>query len=312
MTTERIILPSHLNAATLMRVAESWPDDASEVIVDFSGQIYVYPSGTAGLSCLVKLAIDCGQKVCFEVVGCSNIWYWQRMQFFRNFGVPRNRSAGRQRTSAGRFSEIQPIEDIEKVDDLTSDLVRVAAPNEDAQRIFSHVVSEALNNVCQHSEYIGYCASQYYEGSSRGMVRFCIADAGIGLKESLKNSYRPKDDITAVLKALEVGVTGRSRAAQLAVPRHMRNRGVGLSAILKLVQGNHGSLTLWSGNARYQCSAFGAGVKESPYWQGTFLAVEMPRREISARFGDIMRELTAELRVIESGRARRRRRRPNR
>lgn len=300
MTSATILLPRHLNLATLTGIINAWPRDASSIVVDFRGQVFVYPAGTVGLSCLASQAIGRGQELSFQFDGCENVTYWERMGFFSNFNIQGIPSAGVRRDSGNRFSEVRVVNNIDDVDRLTAELVDVAAPSREAGLVFSHIVSEALNNVCQHSGARGFCASQYYE--LRDRVHFCIADHGMGLLQSLAD-YGMASDSAAVMKALEVGVSGRSRAAQMAEPEHMRNRGVGLSAIHRLVIGNRGVLDLWSGDARYSAGPLGGSLRTVTYWPGTLISATMPRGTITAGFHDIMRKLAAELREVERERA---------
>jgi hypothetical protein len=164
--------------------------------------------------------------------------------------------------------------------------------------VYSHIVSEALNNVCQHSEAAGFCAAQFYPQTRE--VRFCIGDFGCGLRQALQ-AFAPENDYMAVLKALEVGVTGRQvRIGQ----REMRNRGIGLSAIHRLVEDNDGSLTVWSGTGIFRTTPL-ARSDSMPYWPGTLVAAKMQRNILLRAFRDTMRSLEDELKA--RGRANRRR-----
>jgi hypothetical protein len=296
----RVLVAARLNLSSLTRLVEQWPTSGS-IELDFAEQEWVYPSGTVGLSCLVSLARQRGQSV--DLVGldaCRNITYWERMSFFRNFGLSGVAASGIPRPARSRFSEVRPIRDINETDEIAAGLVDATSPTPEARQTYSHVVSEALNNVCQHSKAAGFCASQFYENDG-SVVRFCIADWGVGLRTSLA-SHAPNDDLSAILTSLKVGVSGRSRAAQSADPAHMRNRGVGLSAIERLVVSNGGELVIWSGSALYSQDANGAESRQVTNWQGTLLTAKMPRNVIRASFRDVMEQLIAELGCIEHAR----------
>jgi hypothetical protein len=96
-------------------------------------------------------------------------------------------------------------------------------------------------------------------------------------------------------------VSGRSQAEQLAAPKELRNRGVGLTAIQRLVVENQGEIIIWSGEAFYrERMGFDHGF-QTPLapWRGTLLAARLPRNQFSRSFRDIMLELTAELKAHE-------------
>ena len=210
---------------------------------------------------------------------------------------------GQRRAPDQRFSELQRVDDIEHVDGITETLVDVTQPDGNALRIYSHVVSEALNNVCQHSDAGGFCLAQYYPNHNR--VRVCIADYGIGLRQSLA-AFQPDSDQDAIDCALAAGVTGRAiRLGQ----REVRNRGIGLSAIRGLVTQNQGELMIWSGTG-IRREGGQIEFREGPHWQGTLISVTMPRNEFPRSYRDVMRDLDQELRAREQGQVRRMRRLP--
>jgi hypothetical protein len=150
-----------------------------------------------------------------------------------------------------------------------------------------------MNNVCQHSLAHGFSAAQYWDKT--GEVQFCIGDFGCGLMSALTAHYNPQDDVEAILLALKVGVT--SRPPQFG-QRHMRNRGVGLSAAHRLVVANLGQICVWSGRG------WVTGIPSSAMhcehgWTGTLVSVTMQRDNLTAGFRVVMDQLTAELRVAE-------------
>jgi hypothetical protein len=171
------------------------------------------------------------------------------MGFFNLFGVSGVQCAGARRPPAGRFAELRRVSEIEEVDEITAALVEVVQPDDEERRIRSHILSEALNNACQHSDAVGFCSAQYYW--SENVVRLAIADPGRGLRAAL-HRFNPTDDREAISMALRAGVSGRSEAEQLAAPKEMRNRGIGLTAIHRLTIGTGGEVQIWSGRCRYE------------------------------------------------------------
>jgi hypothetical protein len=199
--------------------------------------------------------------------------------------------AGARRPAAGRFCEIRRIADQMDVEALTERLVGVLQPDPDARHVLSHVISEALINVCQHSRATGFCAAQLYE--KERVVRFCIADWGRGLTSSL-GRYSPRDDQHAVELAMTVGVSGPSPAATRLNAPGLGNRGVGLAVARRLVEENGGWFMLWSGTGAYQ-SASRPQREHVSAWHGTLLAAKVRRDNVTRRLNDILRDVTAEL-----------------
>ena len=69
------------------------------------------------------------------------------MGFFRNLGLFDPPGGGTPHDTEGRFSEIRVVEDTNETDYISSDIVSVTEPSEEARQIYLHVVTEALNNV---------------------------------------------------------------------------------------------------------------------------------------------------------------------
>lgn len=291
-TEVTVALPRHLNLAALRSIRATWPATCGAVNIVLHPEQWVEPTGLVGLACLIEEGRRSGLSVDVVHQGCSRGGYWERMGFFRQVGLPPPSATGLYRDGRRRFAEIRKIDDINFVDDITEELVSVAVPGANEMRTFSHIVSELMNNVCQHSGASGFSAAQYWPGSD--LVQFCIADFGCGLKNALQGLYNPTDDGHAIDLALRVGVTGRP--PHFGQP-HMRNRGVGLSCAHRLAAANNGRFELWSGNAIY--SAEGVTIATPERWTGTLVAVTMQRSKLAADFRAVMNDLTAELYEVE-------------
>lgn len=290
-----IALPEKMDLQGLVQCVRQWPSDASEIVLDFSGNAWVEPVGCAGLLCLAssfrqshgQLTID-GQQ------NCKNVGYWQRMGFFERLGQP-NPLELTKHAPEGRFSELREISDINLVDEITAELVLVTAKDESDREIHSHIVSESLNNVCQHSDNRGWCMSQFYP--STGDVKFAIVDGGIGLKSSLA-AFNPTTDIDAIKLAISPGVTGKRNVSLLRGSPEMRNRGIGLTMITRLAVSNRGTWTIWSGDAIVEnASEFQV---PSARWQGVVLAVTLKRGHAVKRPCDIAYEIEPEVKKREA------------
>lgn len=292
----RLRIPSRLDSPAVRGLRRDWPE-SRRVVLSFADQRFVLPAGTVGLACMVQWARRNGQEIEADFDGCENAGYWERMDFCALCGFD-GMPAGPRHPAGGRFSELRRVDEINDVEAITEALVSVTAPDAgEAFRIHGYLVSEALNNVCQHSEATGFCASQLYLG--QGTAHFAIADTGIGLRQAL-GRFGPANDAAALELALQVGVSGRSPAAQAAAPRHMRNRGIGLSALTRLIKANGGSFTLWSGNSAMVHSGSGSRVLDSACWPGVFLSAIVPQVNFDVTEHDIIEELGPELRQADA------------
>lgn len=298
-------LPRELHAGAVQLLRQQWPSDAGTVVLDMARQRFVEPAGSVGLSCLIDWARAQSQEIRVAVGACENALYWARMDFFALLGLEGPEPLSRHDPD-GRFSEIRKVDDPEQVDELTEALASVTT--DDARTFAEHayILSEALNNICQHSEGSGYCASQAYPSS--GVAKFAIADTGRGLRAALAR-FTPSSDAAAIAKALEVGVSGRSHVEQMMSPNKARNKGIGLTALTRLIEANNGSYVLWSGTAVRAHANGRSRMHETAPWQGVYLAAEVPRVNFRTTHSDIIRELTPELREVERQNARPRLRR---
>jgi hypothetical protein len=193
----QITIPLRLDFERLRRIVAAWPRDAQQLTLNFERQEWVDPIGTTGLSCLVAEAIMRGQQIRFETTGCQNLGYWGRMGFFENFGLDELGKQGQPRPPRGRFSVVRRVTPDTENDQIAHEIVQVQQPSEEAYQIYQHIVSEALDNISQHSAAEGFTASQYYESQRRSA--FCIADYGCGLRRALYR-FEPENDEHAILK----------------------------------------------------------------------------------------------------------------
>lgn len=273
-----VIVPRRLDISGLRSIISDWPHDADQVSLNFSRHEFVLPVGSVALSCLLSGTRNKpAPRVSVDPGSCGSLGYWARMGFFRNIGMGEYMKTGQYHDPSGRFSEIKLVDDDENIDTIAQEVVDVLGPPDDWCQIYMHIVTEALNNICQHSSSIGYCASQYY--SSNNTVCFAFADTGIGLQEAL-SGHQPRDDEHAIAIALKPGISGRTEFERRMDPLAKRNRGVGLSMIRYLVENNAGSMCIWSGECIYFGDGGGQRFEATPVWPGTLVSIEMPRTAI--------------------------------
>jgi hypothetical protein len=288
-----ITLPREFHLTAVSNVVTNWPNSASLVEVVLHPDQWVEPAGLAALACLIDRTRRDGGTVKVTYDNCARVGYWERMGFFRELNLPGPVPSGSPHPPGGRFAEIRRISDLNYVDDIAGELMEVIQPTTDERRTLGHILTETMNNVCQHSGAHGFSSAQYW--SSTKTIKFCIADFGCGLRSALSPRYQPSSDRDAVDLALQVGVT--SRPPNFGQPQ-MRNRGVGLSCAHRLVTANGGTFDIWSGTGRLASNsikAFATNIE----WTGTLVGVTMQRDCLAADFRQVMSSLAEELRLAE-------------
>ncbi|MEX0605252.1 MAG: DUF4325 domain-containing protein [Marinobacter sp.] len=163
---------------------------------------------------------------------------------------------------------------------------------------------ELLRNVIQHSFSAigGVAMAQYFPKS--GLVEICVADCGLGIKDTLKQSYPEIDkDIKAVKFATQPHV---SRTFGATLYDSMKdNAGLGLFFIKQITSLASGRFFLGSGNALANIWGDKDGEQQKTYkvarnsgWPGTFAYLQL-RKDSIAEFDQILqscRHVAAEAR----------------
>jgi hypothetical protein len=213
VVTMQIKIPSQLDRKTLKSVVVEWPS-SNEVEIQLHHKQWVTPTGMVGLACLIDRHKRNGGKVSISAEGCKSIGYWERMGFFKEVGIDSPCSPVNAHPPQGRFSEVRKISSTDFVDEITDSLVQVAEVNLETRKTYSHILSEAMNNVCQHSGAFGFASAQYWK--KRDIVEFCIADSGCGLFSTLCNNFHPNDAASAIDLAAYPIVSGNAHSRCLS------------------------------------------------------------------------------------------------
>ncbi|WP_354857347.1 ATP-binding protein [Acetobacter fabarum] len=291
-----IDIPQTLGLNQIPEIIKKWPRD-QEVTLKLAPHQWVDPVGLVSLACLIDHARkEFKQTPQVNFSECSNVSYWERMDFFECLKISGPNQSGNRHEADGRFSEMRMIKDDNDTDSISKSLVETLNLEKysAAWRAVNHIITEAINNVCHHSESFGYAHAQYTPKNDH--VNICIADTGIGLKQSLSRIYQLKTDAQAIEKALEPCVTSNPPQNRQT---ERRNRGVGLTTIQRLVDASCGVLHIWSGDTLWRngVASHGHGV-----WQGTLVAISIKRDKITPQFSQMMKQLSEELAVLEKAR----------
>jgi len=288
-----IVLPSELNFDGVEQLLREWPEEPDGLVVQPAPRQWVEPEGLVALACLIRRhAKRADSRIEVDWSACPDrVGYWERMGFFTVLRLASPGLTGPLGAIRGRFSELLLVSSPEDVDDVAETVLSAIDLECEVHKICQHIVTEALNNVVQHSGTAGFCLAQYYD--QRETVKLCIGDWGVGFLGTL-SGRGARDDRQAIELALEVGVTGSLPRLQ---QREMRNRGVGLTAIERLVKANRGTVQIWSGGARVR---IGPDRREwqvgLPRWPGVLLVAELRREQILTGVREILRQLDKELR----------------
>lgn len=290
-------IPQRLNLRGISSLLGQW-DLSKETTLVLDPYQWVDPVGLVGISCLIDLAEkEYGQHTSIDYSNCNNASYWERMEFFKCMGLVGPSPNGERHQADGRFCELKKIEDDNNTDSITKALVDTLCLEKYSSSWLAvhHIISEAINNVCHHSDSFGYAHAQYLPNSDR--VNISIGDSGIGLQSALSRVYPEiQTDKQAVIKALQPCVTSN--------PPHnrqteRRNRGVGLTTIHRLVEACEGDLHLWSGDTLWHN---GTSTHHYGRWSGTLVAVSIKRDKITPQFHELMEGIHEEIAAIEKQR----------
>lgn len=141
-----------------------------------------------------------------------------------------------------RIMELQRFSRDEDDDKLASHVFKILEWDdpEDAKTLF-RCISEAIDNVCEHSGSEGGWAAlqQYRDKSGTRRVAFAVGDSGMGLRASLARANAVTSDQDALSLSVKRGVSGTGD----------NTRGQGLADLIARVRPRGGHVRLWSGNA---------------------------------------------------------------
>jgi hypothetical protein len=258
--------------------------------LDLADLRWLDPLHLVGLATHALLAQQAGSRLLLTGLPENQAYYAARMHLGRIielFGGEHDLPEVNERDLHDSLLEIHPLRTPQDVERLT-ELVyhRVAVHNETAARALHVAIGEVGSNVCQHARSIGFMAAQTI--AEHGVLRFAVADAGVGLRATLA-SLGAADDRQAV----ELALSGE---------RHRRDpgRGYGLPGTVRIITELDGELLLASGLAATRVSpgrnmerrldvAFsgtifeGAVPARSPIRRHRRLAGHRPQGEIEGR-----------------------------
>lgn len=185
--------------------------------------------------------------------------YLDRMGLFRVIGKKSPYSIT-EHESAGRFIPLTQIRTQTEQTKFITDMIPLLHLNSHQADAIKYTVGELVRNVLEHaaSKNGAFVAAQYY--SSSNIVRLGICDTGIGIMQSINQSWHAKDDIDAIHLALTPGITGTtSREGGTET-----NAGAGLFFIKSMAMVARDYFVIYSGRGLYKLVKRDKRVKSFP------------------------------------------------
>lgn len=148
--------------------------------------------------------------------------------------------------------------------------------NDDEKYLLRMWITELLTNANDHAKSeLGFWVCGRYDPGDHN-IRICVADSGIGIKQSLVDAGKlPQniDDANAIVKALEEGMTSRTG----------KTGGLGLKYISSYVKSHGGSMTILSGTGKVYLARKTKRVKKDhKRYRGTIVSVMFNTKSISS------------------------------
>ncbi len=194
-----------------------------------------------GLSIQDKSRINC------EDFEATSKHYLERMGLFDFLGV----ESGMQITEhepAGRFIPLTQITNSEQQTRFITEMIPLLHLQPEQAEPIKYVISELVRNVLDHARTTqgALVCAQFYKKSNT--IRIGVADVGIGVYSTIRASHRVSDDMEAIRKALQPGITGttsKEGGTEL-------NAGAGLFFIKSIAKVNRDFFIIYSGNAMFK------------------------------------------------------------
>ncbi|RMH32111.1 MAG: hypothetical protein D6690_14770 [Nitrospirae bacterium] len=305
-------LPPQLNALSVFEFIQQLGaihnSNAGPIIIDFSRNSWVEPSGLAILAALISYVHSHHHAIRLEGLDqCQNLTYWQRSNFFNTLGFQSEESFFRhdRSTTLLEISRCTCDFDADEISKRFGALANRLQP--ESARLVSYLAQEGLRNVVDHSTVAGYAAAQIYP--NKHIIEFAIADAGIGIRKSLARSpvHTFDNDQEAIENALKLGISSRFHLG-VSNPNRSNNLGIGLHATDRLVRHHRGLWLLASGSALRIVDETGtAHYRRLPInLPGVFSSIRLPLATHAAETDQVLRQIRQEHTTLVKAFARKR------
>ena len=211
--------------------------------------------------------------------------YLKRMGLFDFLGIDSGMSI-EEHEPAGRFIGLTQIRTSDDLARFLTDMVPLLHLDPPYVQPIQYTISELVRNVLEHAftKEGAIVAAQYFKKSNT--IRLGIVDVGIGIRESINDSYPVASDVDAIKLALTPGITGTTRK----LGGSEQNAGAGLFFIKTIAHFNRDPFVIYSGSAMYKLLKRQKGniilradpfadrhSKETslPYWKGVVVGIDI-------------------------------------
>jgi anti-sigma regulatory factor (Ser/Thr protein kinase) len=213
--------------------------------------IFVHPVVLSMVAALA-LTVDPSKIKCERIVARSG-HYLVRMGLYKFLKIEPGINIS-EHDPSGRFIPIVQIKDSQELTRFITDMIPLLHLEPKQMEPIRYIVSELVRNVLEHAKTKNgaVLSAQYHKKSNT--IRIGIADTGVGIKETINQSYDAGNDLEAIKLALMPGVTGttkREGGTEL-------NAGAGLFFIKSIASINRNFFIIYSGNGMYKL------LKEKP------------------------------------------------
>lgn len=230
------------------------------------------------------LTIDPKNINCIDLEAKSK-GYLKRMGLFDFLGIESGIKVT-EHEAAGRFIPLTQIKTSKELTKFTTEVTPLFHLKPIHAEPLRQVLYELIRNVIEHSlsPNGAIVSAQYYSKSN--IIRIGIADTGVGIWQTINQSYNPKNDLDAIRLALMPGITGTTHKEGGT----MENAGAGLFIIKSIASVNRDFFVIYSGKAMYKLRKrtgkkivlhadpfddMHTARNNLPNWQGTAVGIDL-------------------------------------
>ena len=251
----------HRTLNLLSHAANELLNNENDISVHFPTNCFIGTDAIALLTSWLLSQQHDGREI-KVLEGSTDHAYLARMHFHQILGlkVPNHNRL----PISGRFIPISLIKDEKDVKSTVeniSDIVLQQFDNApELLPALEWAVYEIVDNISSHSKTKspGVVFAQYYPNMNQLDIAIC--DSGIGIRQSLSEKYRSKDDADAITMALKRDVTRNTKSGL----------GNGMAGSREIIKINRGSFNVRSGSSLYRFNrAVVAGFIKVPNVPGT-------------------------------------------
>lgn len=161
---------------------------------------------------------------------------------------------------AGRFIPLTQIHTPDEQTKFITEMIPLLHLNPQQADAIKYTVGELIRNVLEHAlaKNGAFVAAQYYSKSN--MVRLGICDTGVGIRQTITQSWPAQTDIEAIRLALTPGITGTTKREGGTE----ENAGAGLFFIKSMAMVARDYFVIYSGNGLYKLTKRDKRVKGFP------------------------------------------------